>query len=261
MALASAIKASERGQYADYFQHLRMLPSTVQSALQGNCGALYVAASKTAWIWAPPFVFPVGPVNTAAAQQLLTAIGQDGGIIVASETWYDKIERAFSPRSKRHNRTQYQTQTVTNPHFSDERQQHSCQSSQIKVKPIDLPLTEEVTTAISPDLIPPTSFPDNKSFAANGLGYCVLINTAPVAAATSAFISNSSIEIQVNTHAAFRNRGFAALACKALITESIKQGLRPDWDTEDPLSDRLARSLGYTKLRDYPVLSITPKPS
>ena len=243
------VKSVDRQQHQSMFDLNRPMNTLIKSVLEGMCGDLFVDGTGNGWIFAPPFWLPVGDTTSDAAAYFLKAIQRWGGIVIADETWLGYLEESVTSTTERISRTQYSAKSL---------EKRTLAMNDISIQRIDSELAHEVATLISPDLILESCFSSVESFVEQGIGFCVLIGTAPVAAATSGFICSDAIEIQVNTHRDFRAKGYAALASQALINHCLKTGLTPHWDTESEISDRLAKSLGYEPILQYAWLAVAP---
>ena len=68
-----------------------------------------------------------------------------------------------------------------------------------------------------------------------------------VAAQTSSYaISSKRVEVAIATHPEFRRLGLARAIAARMVLSCTERGLRPEWSASNPVSKRLARSLGYS---------------
>jgi len=89
-------------------------------------------------------------------------------------------------------------------------------------------------------------FPSIEALVRQGIGYAAVAPDGRVAAQTSSYaISSQRVEIAIGTHPDFRRLGLARAAAAAMLLECLERGLRPEWSASNPVSKRLARSLGY----------------
>lgn len=124
----------------------------------------------------------------------------------------------------------------------------------LEVRRIDLPLARRI--AADPSLLSPDhvcNFDSPQDFVDRGIGFCMLKDGAIVAGASSYAVCNRGIEIQVNTHEAFRGRGLATVASATLIAHTLESGLAAHWDAANVISSHLAQKLGYTPAGTYQV--------
>lgn len=96
-----------------------------------------------------------------------------------------------------------------------------------------------------------SQFPSWPVFQDLGLGFVVLKDGQLVSGASSYSRYREGIEIEIDTHPAFRRQGLA-LACGArLILECLNRGLYPSWDAHTSASLSLAEQLGYSFSHSY----------
>ena len=101
----------------------------------------------------------------------------------------------------------------------------------------------------SRDLV--SQYPTWEAYQAQGLGFAVLRNGAPVAGASSYASFDGGIEIEIDTCPAERRRGLARACGAALILDCLDRGLYPSWDAHDTVSLALAEQLGYQSAGPY----------
>lgn len=122
------------------------------------------------------------------------------------------------------------------------------------LKRIDLDLAQQIDadpSLLTEDHVRNFDSPDD--FVQRGVGFVVLDGEQIVSGASSYAFCNAGIEIQVNTHPAFRGRGLATAVSARLIAHCLQQGLRAHWDTGNDISARLAERLGYVPAEKYEV--------
>jgi len=86
-----------------------------------------------------------------------------------------------------------------------------------------------------------------------GLGTAVIYNGKLIAGASSYTVYNGGIEIEIDTHPEFRQKGFATVCGAKLILECLNRNLYPSWDAHDLCSVGLAEKLGYHLDKPYTV--------
>ena len=113
------------------------------------------------------------------------------------------------------------------------------------------PEAAEITAAILPQLAgsitPAFSWTEGEQFLKNGKGYCIIQDGQPAAWAFSAAVSDREMDIGVETASAYRRRGLAAKAVRAMIAYTLAQGKQPVWACHagNTASRRLAEALGF----------------
>ncbi|MGI8644332.1 MAG: GNAT family N-acetyltransferase [Thermomicrobiales bacterium] len=84
-------------------------------------------------------------------------------------------------------------------------------------------------------------------FARGGFGFCAMIGETIASIAFAIVVSARQTNIDVETAPAHRRRGLAVLTCAAFVTESLRRGLQPTWDSDaaNLASAALARRVGF----------------
>lgn len=98
------------------------------------------------------------------------------------------------------------------------------------------------------------NFDSPEDFVRRGAGFVVLDGERIVSGASSYAFCDAGIEIQVNTHPAFRGRRLATAVSARLIAHCLEQGMHAHWDAGNEISARLAARLGYEPAGSYEVL-------
>lgn len=96
-------------------------------------------------------------------------------------------------------------------------------------------------------------FQDCADFLDRGLGVAVLHNGRLVSGASSYALYDGGIEVEIDTHPDYRQRGLATVCGARLILEALSRGLYPSWDAFDLRSVALAEKLGYHVDHPYEV--------
>lgn len=100
------------------------------------------------------------------------------------------------------------------------------------------------------------NFPSVDYFLGEGVGYGVFEAGRLVCGASSFGVYRDTVEIEVDTHPAYRRRGFATVAAARLAEHCLDRGLVPHWDAANESSRALAQKLGFRIDRSYEVLEI-----
>lgn len=98
------------------------------------------------------------------------------------------------------------------------------------------------------------NFPSADYFLDDGIGYGVFDGDRLVCGATSFAAYRDVLEIEVDTHPAYRRRGLATAASARLVEYCLEHGLVPHWDAANEASRALAEKLGFNLERSYEVL-------
>ena len=218
---------------ATLFARHRHARAGLEMALTGRCGDVHVLAAGAVAI-VGPFVYVAGEPDG----DLLTHLQPDQIVVDPPPQWLAPIGKAFPHRTTSRRQT-YHAGALDRAHLAGFVAGHD-------VRPVTPELAERLAAEVHVNQIP---FPE--AFAMDGVGYCVERDGRLVAGATAGMWCESEIEIQVDTVPAYRRQGLAAAVSARLILHCLERGIHPGWETEDPVSARLAERLGYTTASNY----------
>lgn len=98
-----------------------------------------------------------------------------------------------------------------------------------------------------------SQFHGYEDYRKRGIGTALKYRGELAAGASSYTVYSGGIEIQIDTREDFRNQGLGKICGAALILRCLEQGRYPEWDADNEISARLARSLGYRQNGEYTV--------
>lgn len=90
-----------------------------------------------------------------------------------------------------------------------------------------------------------------EDYISRGLGFCILHEDEVVCGASSCYIYDGGIEIEIDTKKKYRRLGLATACAAKLIIECLDNNLYPSWDAENKESVLLAEKLGYHFDKEY----------
>lgn len=98
-----------------------------------------------------------------------------------------------------------------------------------------------------------------EAFLREGFGYVVLDGERLASVCFAPCLGNGRAEVDIYTEPDYRRRGLARVAATAFIKHCLAAELIPVWECWDDnrASVKLAKSLGYRPLEDYPVMFIS----
>jgi len=112
------------------------------------------------------------------------------------------------------------------------------------VAKLDVELARQFGGDLNPHAL--SVFSSAEELIEHGIGYAIVAPDGRVAAQTSSYaISSERVEVAIATHPEFRRLGLARVVAARMLLGCIECGLRPEWSASNPVSKRLARSLGY----------------
>ena len=111
-------------------------------------------------------------------------------------------------------------------------------------------------TKISGRITPAFSWSDMDEFLSKGKGYCVTADGEAAAWAFSAAISDSEIDIGIETAEKYQRKGLAVIAAKAMIDYAISVGKAPVWacHSQNTGSIKVAEKTGFKKTAECAVI-------
>lgn len=106
----------------------------------------------------------------------------------------------------------------------------------------------------SKDLV--SQYKDYEAYESLGLGAVIMQDDRIISGASSYASYKEGIEIEIDTHKAYRRKGFASICGAKLILECLKRDLYPSWDAQNMWSVKLAEKLGYHYSHKYTAYEI-----
>lgn len=100
------------------------------------------------------------------------------------------------------------------------------------------------------------AYPDYETYRRLGFGF-VLEKDGEIAAGVSSYtVYREGVEIEIDTHADHRRKGYASVCAARMILEALDRGLYPSWDAANLWSVGLAEKLGYHFDHEYTTFEI-----
>lgn len=108
-------------------------------------------------------------------------------------------------------------------------------------------------------VVPRRFWPNAQRFLEAGAGFAVWAEGEVAAVAFASWVTRDGLELGVETRPRWRGRGFAAIACSALIEHALSRGLEPVWSCRlgNSASHRLAESLGFVATHRLPYFKLS----
>jgi hypothetical protein len=239
------IPAPDRAAIAPLFSSHRHLRVLVDAILQGHCGTAVAGPgprAEVAQLAVGPFIFFGGDPIQPAARTLVGRLSGERIIVSAGGGWREAILRAHGERAGIEKRLAFSSANLDLAHL---RPLTARIPEGFQIERLTVDLARRIRAEVDPDLLLPEIFASPSDFVARGVGFCAVTAGHIVCAATSAFICDGAIEIQINTNSAYRSLGLATAVAANLLVHCLERGIDPHWDTGDPASERVAEKLGY----------------
>lgn len=115
----------------------------------------------------------------------------------------------------------------------------------VKLVPIDAALAKRIDDDLYGGIA--RSWGGYERYASDGFGFCAMVGETLASIAFAIVVSARQTNIDVETAPEYRRRGLAVLTCAAFVTESLRRGLLPTWDSDaaNLASAALARRVGF----------------
>lgn len=229
-----------------------------RSFLQGHMGRAWADHPEhpaSAQIIIGDFCFLSGVPSAALAANIPPTYPSPFLILIASQPeWEQVIEQVHAGRYQKFTRyaLKKEADVFDRPHLAA--LAHALPAP-YTIRKIDRTLYARILqTDWSKDLC--AQYPDYEAYQKYGMGYVVLYQGEIVSGASSYMHYNAAIEIEIDTHPAYQNRGLAAACGAALICACLDRGIYPSWDAANETSLRLAQRLGYHYDKSYPACAV-----
>lgn len=234
--------------------------SMIWSCMQGVMGEMYAddpVHLKSAMVWLGDFCLFAGEPDRELVLYKPVHCQREFMIMIPqSEEWGKMIEECYGDRSKKVMR--YATKKERDSFDRAALQRMASQlSREYSLRMIDRELFG-LCSQISWCEAFVEQFDDYDMYQKYGLGVMVFCGDEPVAGASSYSAFEGGIEIEIDTKAEWRRRGFATACGAKLILECMDRGWYPSWDAQNPWSLALAEKLGYHFDREYTAYEIYP---
>jgi len=253
MEIMKDIASADRKRLAPLFANHHHLRPDIDAVLQGYCGSALANPEhdpRVAQLAISLITFFGGDPTHPLARVLVEQLSGEKIIIVADSHWRALVHQVHGDRITSAPRLTYSAQHL---HLDYLRQLSARVLEGFQLHRITLELAQRIGAEVDTDLIHPEVFPSASDFVARGIGFCALTGDQLVCGATSAARCDTAIEIQINTHPSYRQKGLATAVGAALVTHCLEQGLYPDWETgiDNVTSQHLAQRLGYVPGSPY----------
>jgi len=158
-----------------------------------------------------------------------------------SQSWRDLVDRLMGERCSDRTMRTFALYALDDAHLEAAAKDLE---NGFEIKPIDVALARQFGDDLRPHAMQVFSSPE--ALVEHGIGYAVVASDGRVAAQTSSYaISSRRVEVSIGTHPDFRRLGLARAVAARMLLTCRERDLRPEWCAANPVSKRLARSLGY----------------
>ena len=226
------------------FQDYRTLRGVIDAVLEGKLGTVTaddVEAPRVARLDLGCYAVLGGDEAHALAAELISAVRAPREILVPDrQGWRDLLHEIHGERlSDRPMRT-FVSHALDATHL---RELSAGVAEAHELVPLNASLAGQLDEELTPHAL--QVFPSAEALASEGIGFGVVNKGRLVSAASSYAVSSRRVEVAVATRPSHRRRGLARAAAARMLLSCLEAGLVPEWSASNPVSKRLALSLGY----------------
>jgi len=116
-------------------------------------------------------------------------------------------------------------------------------------------LDKKILSKLEGRIIPSFSWDSSEEFLEKGKGYCILHEDEVVTVAFTAAISDTEVDIGMETNEKYRKQGFGKFVATRMVKDILKSNKIPKWEcnTNNLGSKAIAESVGFEVLEIHPL--------
>lgn len=250
MEFELALSKANRLKLARAFQNCPRVDMSIECAVEGQMGKAFVDDAQQPQVYCinvGPFWYFAGEANSPGADAMISAFPAYNLLMPSAPGWVEIAQRQFGQKLKQFPRYSFSGADLNTTHLE----------SLLANSPVHQniePLTAETAAALAgvPDsYFEISDFESAQDFAARSFGFAASDHGSVMGVAYGSLVCSRGIEVSIFVEEAYRRRGVATALASSLLIESLRRGLRPNWDAANPESCRLAEKLGYIPTGTY----------
>ena len=192
--------------------------------------------------------------GTPNKEMLLAFKNRDMIYVPNTEEWYDSMKKQFSSSGREFSRYAMKPNKKFEKNYFLEILRTI--PKDIEIVKINSTIYNEILALTwARDLV--GSYKNFSDFDMNAVGYILKLDGKIISGASTYIHLIKGIEIEVDTHPDYRNKGLAKLVSAKLILDCLENKLYPSWDAHNEISYKLAKSLNYDLDFEYKAFEIT----
>ncbi|MBC8492263.1 MAG: GNAT family N-acetyltransferase [Chloroflexi bacterium] len=248
------IGVTERSVLAPLFERNKYDRVLIDSVLEGHFGVSYADSGvkpSVARLDSGAFTMLGGNPNSATLRALLQH-SPIHYVTPESDEWRRVLRDEFGDRIPALSFTEFSSRSLDENHLAKLTQDLP---TGFELKRVDAQLAERLPSDTGNEYFF-ENFHSVEDFLSRGIGYCVVYKNRIVSAATSMAMCTTAIDIEIETSPDFRRRGLGTVVGARLVLHCLENGMEPKWLAANPISERLALKLGYSKSGTYETFEI-----
>lgn len=235
---------------AGAFQDNPRVDYAIDSVLEGRMGRAFADhpdqptafCIRTGLLW-----YFAGRADTPGGQAIMGAFPPYNLLMPSPPDWIAAAQELYKEELNPLPRYSFSAGKLSREHLMDT---FDASLHREKVTPLDAALVERLS-AQREEHLGFEEFGSAVCFLEHGMGFTALEGDHILGAAYSSLVCSRGIEVSVFVDQAYRQRGLGTALASCLLLESLRHGLRPNWDAANPESCRLALKLGYVFKASY----------
>ena len=237
----------ERAALFSFFPNARS--ALLLSGLQGHLGRAFQSDSgRSALVVVQDFIFLAGEADAVFLREVENAFSNRFLTFSGEKAWLETAKQWGASLSM----IRYAMETPAQFH-KDRLRALAQPPAGYAIVPADEALYEACRLERwSADLV--SAFPTAPAFSRHGLAVLALKAGRPAAGCGAYAYADGLLEVEIDTHPAFRRQGLATACGAAFILSCLERGLAPHWDAMTAVSLALAQKLGFGATRPYAVV-------
>lgn len=241
---AVELPAGARSRLLPLYAGRRELRAVVDGVLTGGLGLAHAddrARPRSARLDVGCYAILGGAADTRAARALVEGLRPPREIVFGGEaSWRALVREVYGSRPQPRPMQEYDPSALDGAHLL---RLAAALPAGYALRPLDASLAAQ----LGPDLAPHALlvYPDALDFARRGLGFGAVQGGRLVCAASGYTLCPTSLELAIATHPEHRGRGLGRAVAARLAAEALSRGIVPHWSAANPVSQRMARALGY----------------
>jgi len=222
----------------DFFED-HSLRAVIDACLEGMAGEIQTVGTQPAAARLDVGCYAIfgGDPDTDEALHLIQSTRQGQEMVFADRHWQQRI-RGVHPGAR-------EGTMIT---FLPGRNQSAIAQRLAAEPPAEVQIRPLAKQESLPESLTPNGFQvfeDPSAFHRHGFGLVAISEGAIIAQTTSYTVSSDKVEIAIATSAGQRNKGLATALATRMVLACEDRQLTPYWSASNPISQRLARRIGF----------------
>jgi len=237
------IPGPERREVENLFRGVSQLRAVVDSALDGHLGKAKVddrGAPTVASLELGCYTILGGDPFLPTTRTWVETLDAPRELLFPdSDDWRALLREVHGPALTERPMQAFSAEDLSSQHLTG----MAAPPPGVELRRIDAGIAARLDEELEPHAL--QVFESPADFAKRGIGFAAVQEGNPICVATSYSFCQGAIELAIATHPTHRGRGLAKSVAATLILYCLEREITPHWNASNPVSQRLAQSLGY----------------